>query len=100
MIICQNCGSAGNQKYCPGCGQPLLPERISIHYLLHEVAHTFWHLEKGFIYTERIGYQTWNRATKIFIRYPVALSKAVSIVCYFRNLLCICLIFYLSKCSN
>jgi hypothetical protein len=51
MIICQNCGSTGNQKYCPGCGQPLLPERISMHYLLHEVAHTFWHLEKGFLFT-------------------------------------------------
>ena len=22
-----------------------------MHYLLHEVAHAFWHLEKGFLYT-------------------------------------------------
>ena len=51
MIICQNCGTAGDQKYCPGCGQALRAERISMHSLLHEVAHTFWHLEKGFLYT-------------------------------------------------
>ena len=51
MIVCQNCGSEGDQKYCPGCGQALQPERISINSLLHEVAHTFWHLEKGFLYT-------------------------------------------------
>jgi len=51
MIVCQNCGSEGDQKYCPGCGQALLAERISMHYLLHEVAHTFWHFEKGFLYT-------------------------------------------------
>jgi hypothetical protein len=51
MIVCQNCGSEGDQKYCPGCGQALVAERISIQYLLHEVAHTFWHLEKGFLYT-------------------------------------------------
>ena len=51
MIICQNCGNEGDQKYCPGCGQALLAERISMHSLLHEVAHTFWHLEKGFLYT-------------------------------------------------
>ena len=51
MIVCQNCGSEGHQKYCPRCGQALQIERISINSLLHEVAHTFWHLEKGFLYT-------------------------------------------------
>ena len=51
MIVCQNCGGEGDQKYCPGCGQALQIERISINSLLHEVAHTFWHLEKGFLYT-------------------------------------------------
>ena len=51
MIICLNCGGGGDQKYCPRCGQALQIERISINSLLHEVAHTFWHLEKGFLYT-------------------------------------------------
>jgi len=51
MIVCRNCGSEGDQKYCPGCGQVLQIERININSLLHEVAHTFWHLEKGFLYT-------------------------------------------------
>jgi hypothetical protein len=51
MIVCQNCGSEGDQKFCPGCGQALQADRISMQYLLHEVAHTFWHLEKGFLYT-------------------------------------------------
>jgi hypothetical protein len=51
MIICQNCGAGGDQVYCPQCGQALEAKRISMHHLLHEVAHTFWHLEKGFLYT-------------------------------------------------
>jgi hypothetical protein len=51
MIICQNCGGAGDQVYCPQCGQALETKRISMHHLLHEVAHTFWHLEKGFLFT-------------------------------------------------
>jgi len=51
MIICQNCGAQGDQVYCPQCGQTLATKRISMHHLLHEVAHTFWHLEKGFLYT-------------------------------------------------
>jgi Protein of unknown function (DUF3667) len=51
MIVCQNCGNEGDQSYCPGCGQPLQAKRITFHHLMHEVAHTFWHLEKGFLYT-------------------------------------------------
>jgi hypothetical protein len=51
MIICKNCGAGGDQKYYPGCGQALQIERISVHSLLDEVAHTFWHFEKSFPYT-------------------------------------------------
>lgn len=51
MIVCQNCGAEGDQVYCPQCGQALTAKRISMHHLMHEVAHTFWHLEKGFLYT-------------------------------------------------
>jgi hypothetical protein len=51
MIICQNCGYEGEQIYCSNCGQPLIIKRISLAHLLHEVTHTVWHLEKGFLYT-------------------------------------------------
>src|SRR5215212_975070 len=51
MIICQNCGAEGDQMYCSSCGETLRAERISMHSLLDEVAHTFWHFEKGFLYT-------------------------------------------------
>jgi len=51
MIVCQNCGSDGDQKFCPGLRTDLFAERIRMNYLLHKVAHTFWHLEKGFLYT-------------------------------------------------
>lgn len=51
MIVCRNCGGEGDQTFCPGCGQLLQVKRVTINSLLHEVAHTFWHLEKGFLYT-------------------------------------------------
>ena len=51
MIVCQNCGSQGDHIYCPNCGQALAAKRITLSHLLHEVAHTFWHLEKGFLFT-------------------------------------------------
>jgi len=51
MIVCQNCGYEGGHLYCSNCGQPLEARRINLAHLLHEVTHTFWHLEKGFLYT-------------------------------------------------
>ena len=51
MLACQNCGREGELVYCSNCGQPLEAKRINMPHLLHEVSHTFWHLEKGFLYT-------------------------------------------------
>lgn len=51
MVACQNCGYEGELKYCSNCGQPLQAKRINLPHLLHEVSHTFWHLEKGFLHT-------------------------------------------------
>lgn len=51
MIVCRNCGNVGDQVYCPKCGQVLQPKRISLHHLFNEVVNTFWHLDKGFLYT-------------------------------------------------
>lgn len=51
MIVCQNCGYEGAEKFCSKCGQVLLTKRISLPQLFHEVMHTFIHLEKGFQYT-------------------------------------------------
>ena len=44
-------GFEDDKKYCPNCGQALEVKRINMPHLFHEFAHTFWHLEKGFLYT-------------------------------------------------
>ena len=49
--LCINCGSQVTTDFCPECGQKSRIHRISISHLAHEVAHTFWHLEKGIIFT-------------------------------------------------
>lgn len=51
MPGCQNCADEGDDAYCPKCGQLLQAKRVTLHHILHEVAHTFWHLEKGFLFT-------------------------------------------------
>jgi hypothetical protein len=53
MSDCQNCNSEGDHQYCPNCGEVLTAHRISLPHLLHEVAHTFIHFEKGFLFTLR-----------------------------------------------
>ena len=51
MATCINCGHEGDGKYCSECGQPYTPKRITMSGLLHDVTHTFTHLDKGFGYT-------------------------------------------------
>jgi len=48
---CKNCSTESDGKYCPNCGQQLATHRVTVPHLLHEIVHTFTHLEKGFLYT-------------------------------------------------
>ena len=48
---CKNCGNIVHQKYCPHCGQKATVERITFHFLWHQLFHFFTHLEKGFLFT-------------------------------------------------
>jgi hypothetical protein len=48
---CKNCSTESDGKYCPNCGQELAIHRVTVPHLLHEIVHTFTHLEKGFLYT-------------------------------------------------
>ena len=51
MKTCKNCGASANGLYCSNCGQKPVPERITFHYIWHEVVHFFTHAEKGFFFT-------------------------------------------------
>jgi hypothetical protein len=51
MSTCLHCGHQGDGNYCQDCGQPYGVKRITVTGLLHDVTHTFTHLEKGFGYT-------------------------------------------------
>ncbi len=49
---CKNCNAEVNSKFCPDCGQPKKLERISGHYIIHEIEHVL-HFERGILYTIR-----------------------------------------------
>ena len=51
MKICRNCGAQVNSAYCGDCGQRPVPDKITLHYIWHELLHFFTHAEKGFFFT-------------------------------------------------
>ncbi|MDU1889892.1 MAG: DUF3667 domain-containing protein [Dysgonomonas sp.] len=48
---CANCKSQVDGKFCSNCGQPVVVKRIDLHYLLHEIQHSIFHVDKGILYT-------------------------------------------------
>lgn len=51
---CLNCGKELTDKFCAGCGQKADTHRISFkHFLMHDVLHGTFHIDKGIIYTAK-----------------------------------------------
>jgi hypothetical protein len=50
-IVCKNCDSLAEGNFCSSCGQKTNIHRIDWHYILHEIPHSVWHLDKGIIHT-------------------------------------------------
>ncbi len=49
---CLNCDFNVDNKFCPSCGQKTATHRIEIkHFLMHDLLHGFWHLDKGILFT-------------------------------------------------
>jgi len=50
-LNCKNCGFGYTGHFCPQCGQPAHEKRIDAQWLLHDVPHSVFHIDKGFFYT-------------------------------------------------
>jgi Protein of unknown function (DUF3667) len=48
---CHNCGAPVHSTYCGQCGQKARTQRISFSYLLHEIPHAVFHVDRGLIPT-------------------------------------------------
>lgn len=49
---CLNCNFDVDNKFCPSCGQKTDTHRIVMkHFLMHDLLHGVWHLEKGILFT-------------------------------------------------
>ncbi|MFZ1686012.1 MAG: DUF3667 domain-containing protein [Flavobacteriales bacterium] len=51
MATCKNCGAPVSGAFCASCGQKASTERIGWHWLVHEVQHSIFHVDKGILFT-------------------------------------------------
>ncbi|MBO9618227.1 MAG: DUF3667 domain-containing protein [Niabella sp.] len=50
-ITCKNCNRPFEGNYCSNCGQSAHEGRIDLPYLLHDIPHSVFHIDRGFFYT-------------------------------------------------
>lgn len=97
MTTCKNCGEIVEKKFCPNCGQKASTKRIEMKWLLHELPHAVWHVEKGFLYNvvelfKRPGYAVVDyidgKRRNFFhpISYMLIILAAMYLVAHFMNL--------------
>lgn len=48
---CKNCERIFEGNFCPNCGQSSHEHRINAHYFLHDIPHSVFHVDGGFLYT-------------------------------------------------
>lgn len=87
-VVCKNCATSYNGHYCPQCGQSSHTEKITLHYLLHDIPHSVFHIDKGFFYTLKWMFKNPGLAIKEFLAgkrvkhfRPVAYVILMSTIC-------------------
>ena len=50
-VTCKNCNKHFQGHYCPNCGQSSHEGRIDARYILHDIPHSVFHIDKGFFFT-------------------------------------------------
>lgn len=51
-LVCLNCNEITDRNYCSNCGQKTDTHRINFkHFLVHDILHGVWHMEKGILFT-------------------------------------------------
>ncbi len=51
MITCKNCNNEFEGRFCNQCGQSAETHEMNLHFLVHDIQHGLFHLDKGFFFT-------------------------------------------------
>jgi hypothetical protein len=93
-IECKNCGTSYTGNYCPECGQSSHTGRIDAGYIVHDLPHSLFHIDKGILYTagqliirpgKAIGEYLEGRRAKHFrpFAYLIILTSLAAILSHF-----------------
>ena len=87
---CKNCSFSYKGHFCPQCGQSSHEGRINAHYILHDIPHTIFHIDKGFFFTFRSLFTRPGRMISEFMEgkrvnhfRPFAYVVLMSTICTF-----------------
>jgi hypothetical protein len=79
MTTCKNCGHQFELAYCNKCGQKASVKRIEMKWLIHDLPHAIWHIDKGFLFnviqlTKRPGYAVaeYIEGKRKFFFHPIS----------------------------
>ncbi|MES2748709.1 MAG: DUF3667 domain-containing protein [Bacteroidota bacterium] len=50
-ITCKNCNHTFTGHYCNNCGQPADTNKLDTHFLLHDIQHGLFHLDRGIFFS-------------------------------------------------
>lgn len=67
MDTCKNCDRPLQGKFCSQCGQKANTRRIDRHWLMHELQHSLFHVDKGILYTLKELYTRPGHAMREFL---------------------------------
>ncbi len=67
MIICKNCQTHFEGKFCNQCGQPSDTQKIDHKYIGTELQKTFIRLDAGFLYTTKYLFKNPGKAISTYI---------------------------------
>jgi Protein of unknown function (DUF3667) len=66
-IVCKNCSHHFKGNYCPSCGQKATVEKITFSYFIHDIPHSVFHVDKGFLYTLKWMFKNPGKAIKNYL---------------------------------
>ncbi len=52
-VTCKNCHETFTGAYCNHCGQPAATHKLDSHFLLHDIQHGLFHLDRGVFYSAK-----------------------------------------------
>jgi hypothetical protein len=67
ITTCKNCNQAFEGKFCSNCGQEATVGKLDSHFLVHELQHGIFHVDKGILFTLKLLFTEPGKFLRCFI---------------------------------